>query len=167
MALKMMKQINSPDFFKLLSQNNNNNSTSNKVEKVIPDYLTIDTESNPLNKYIENAINISYIMKLEILKQKNLEPDKFVNISEVLSMPGLLSDQQPSDEDYKYILCLIGKILENNGITVGIYKENDVKDRIDLSAIQFIFSGLINKKNINLNFLKNLEKIIFFVLKLI
>ena len=91
-------------------------------------------------------------MKLEILKQKQLHPQKFINISTTLSSPGLLSDLQPSIEDYKYILCLIGKILENNRIIVGIYKENDIKDRLDLSAIQFIFSGLINKKKYKLTF---------------
>jgi hypothetical protein len=67
-------------------------------------------------------------MKLQILKEEISNPEKFVKISEVLSNPGLLSDQQPSDDDYKYILCLIGKILENNGIKVGIYKENNIKD---------------------------------------
>ena len=39
-------------------------------------------------------------------------------------------------------------MLENQGIEVGIYQKGSDKDRIDLSSIQFIFSGLINKKNI-------------------
>ena len=83
---------------------NENISNNNLNEEIfIPDYETIDVESNPLNKYIENAINISYTMKLEILKQKNSHPDNFVNIEEVLSSQGLLSDQQPSEKDYKYI----------------------------------------------------------------
>ena len=110
-----------------------------------------------MNKFIENAINISYTMKQQILKQKSNHPDMFINIINTLATPGLLTDVQPSDEDYKYILCLIGKILENNGITVGIYKENNIKDRIDLAAIQFIFSGLINKKKYKIlfNFTEN------------
>ena len=91
-------------------------------------------------------------MKLEILKQKSNNPELFINIANTLSHPGLLESQNPTNEDYKYILSLIGKILENNGITVGIYKYYDIKDRIDLASIQFIFSGLINKKKFKLFF---------------
>ena len=157
MWFQVMRQVN-PIFLdkclKMMEKNNKKeeNNTNKNIEIIIPEYETIDTESNPLNKYIENAINISYTMKLEILKEQNSNPEKFVKLTEVLSSPGLLSDQQPSNDDYKYILCLIGKILENNGITVGIYKENNIKDRIDLSAIQFIFSGLINKKKYKIKF---------------
>ena len=133
--------------------NINNNINNNKIQKKIPDYETIDIETNPFNKYIENVINISYTMKLDILKNQN--SNKFINIAQVLSSPGFLNGQHSINEDYKYILCLIGKILQNNGIIVGIYKKNNKKDRIDLSAIQFIFSGLINKKKYKLKFSVN------------
>ena len=44
--------------------NEYNNNTKNSIEqKEIPEYETIDTESDPLNKYIENAINYSSLMK--------------------------------------------------------------------------------------------------------
>ena len=117
-------------------------------EIIIPEYETIDTESNPMNKYIENAINFSYSVKQELLEEKRLHPNRFINIDTILSSPGLLSNSQPSKNDYKYILCLIGKILKNKDIEVGIYNDSQNKDRIDLCSIQFIFSGLINKKNI-------------------
>ena len=123
-----------------------------KFEKHIPDFQIIDTEKNPLNKYIENAINLSHTMKKQILKEKQFHPEKFLKISMILSSPGLLSNVVPTYNDYNYILCLIGKILENNGIIVGIYKQNNNKDRVDLSAIQFIFSGLINRKKYRLQF---------------
>ena len=134
-----------------------NNVNTIEEENPIQEYEILDTETNPMNKFIENAINISYTMKQQIIKQKSTHPDMFINIANVLATPGLLTDVQPSDEDYKYILCLIGKILENNGITIGIYKENNIKDRIDLAAIQFIFSGLISKKKFKIlfNFTEN------------
>ena len=160
---QMIRQINPQileQCFNVMRKNKAKEENVNKnIEIVIPEFETIDTESNPLNKYIENAINISYVMKLEILKEENSNPEKFVKITETLSSPGLLSDQQPSNDDYKYILCLVGQLLENNGIKVGIYKENDIKDRIDLSAIQFIFSGLINKKKYKLKFSDEEDKI--------
>jgi len=135
--------------------NEYNNNTKNSIEqKEIPEYETIDTESDPLNKYIENAINYSSLMKHLIVQQKKSNPDYFINIQETLSSPGLLSQKNPSDNDYKYILCLLGKILENQGIEVGIYKNGLNRDRIDLSAIQFIFSGLINRKKYRLKFAK-------------
>ena len=118
----------------------------------IPEYETIDTESNPMNKYIENAINFSYHIKREIIKEKQSNPNKFIDIESTLSSTGLLSTSNPSPNDYKYILCLIGKILKNKNIEVGIYEENKNKDRIDLSSIQFIFSGLINRKKFRICF---------------
>jgi len=124
-------------------------------EIIIPEYETIDTESNPMNKYIENAINFSYSIKHELLEEKRLHPNRFINIDTILSSPGLLSNSQPSKNDYKYILCLIGKILKNKDIEVGIYNDSQNKDRIDLCSIQFIFSGLINKKKYTVGILPN------------
>ena len=124
-------------------------------EIIIPEYETIDTESNPMNKYIENAINFSYSIKQELLEEKRLHPNRFIKIDTILSSPGLLSNSQPSTNDYKYILCLIGKILKNKNIEVGIYNNSTNKDRIDLCSIQFIFSGLINKKKYTIGILPN------------
>ena len=140
-----------------ITNNNTSNKSNNENQNIIIDYEILDTETNPMNKFIENAINISYTMKQQILKEKSRNSGIFINIINTLATPGLLTDVQPSDEDYKYILCLIGQILENNGITVGIYKENNIKDRIDLAAIQFIFSGLISKKKFKIlfNFTEN------------
>ena len=123
MGLYLMRQIN-PNFFINYYQNlekrnekniniNNNSNNDNNIER-IPEYETIDTETNPINKYIENAINMSYKMKLEIIKEQLLNPGNFVNIDTTLFSPGLLSNLEPSNEDYKYILCLIGKILQKN-----------------------------------------------------
>ncbi len=159
---QMMSQINPQsllNFMNNMPTNNNNNINNNQQnqnviqsEVSIPDFETIDTESNPMNKYIENAINFSYAVKHQILREKKANPDRFINIETTLSSPGLLSSNFPSKNNYKYILCLIGKILKNNGIEVGIYKQCKDKDRIDLASIQFIFSGLITKKKYKLCF---------------
>jgi len=171
MGLSMMRNLNPAilnQMNEIMEERDKEKESSNlnkEIEAELPEFETIDIESNPLNKYIENAINISYVMKLEIEKQKSAHPELFVNISEVLSSPGLLSNQEPSDADYKYLLCLIGKILENNQITVGIYKENNIKDRVELSAIQFIFSGLINKKKYKLKFCDEINENYFLCLR--
>ena len=142
-----------PKILNIFIQKNSekNNLSNNIIESsndlnIIPEYETISLETNPLNIYLENAINISYNIKEDICIQKQIEPNKFFNINQVLSNPGFLQTTQPSINDYKYILCLIGKILENHGISVGIYKNNKRKDRVDLLSIQFLFNGLINKK---------------------
>ena len=148
------------NFIEKKSEENNLNNkikqNSNDLE-IMPEYETISLETDPLNIYLENAINISYNIKKDICMRKQIAPNKFFNISQVLSNPGFLQTEQPSKNDYKYILCLIGKILENHGISVGIYKNNKRKDRIDLLSIQFLFNGLINKKKyvLTLNLNKN------------
>ena len=144
--------------------NNNHNNDNNLIinnqpkkkfeikEKEIPEYETIDTETDPVNKFIENAINYSSIVKHSIIIQKGKNPELFIDIDETLKTPGLLSKKNPSKNDYKYILCLLGRILKNQGIEVAVYEKENNKDRIDLSSIQFIFSGLISKKKYRLTF---------------
>ena len=165
---QMMSQINPlalQNIMNSMPNNNMNNPITNIAQQnqniiqqqeqqdiAIPDYETIDTESNPMNKYIENAINFSYAVKHQILKEK--KANKFIDIETTLSSPGLLSGSNPSKNDYKYILCLIGKILQNHEIEVGIYKKVEEKDRIDLASIQFIFSGLISKKKYKILYTK-------------
>ena len=132
-----------------------NNQPKKKVEikeKEIPEYETIDTESDPVNKFIENAINYSWRIKNLIVNQKKKNPKLFIDIDETLKTPGLLSKKNPSKNDYKYILCLLGRILRNQGIEVAVYEKENNKDRIDLSSIQFIFSGLISQKKYKLTF---------------
>ena len=146
-AMNTMSNNNSNDSYQLQENQNDIESAS-----LIPDFDTIDTESNPMNKYIENAINFSYILKHTIISNKKAFPNNFIDIEKTLLSPGLLSQNKPSPNDYKYILCLIGKILKNKDIEVGIYKNSGDKDRIDLASIQFIFSGLINKKKYKIGF---------------
>jgi hypothetical protein len=116
MGLNLIGQINPgilTSFYQNLENRNENNVNNNNIItndnnfEDIPEYETIDTETNPLNKYIENAINMSYTMKLEISKEQLSNPGNFVNIEKTLSSPGLLSNLEPSYDDYKYILCLI------------------------------------------------------------
>ena len=150
------------DYFPYIPNFNNINNNFNKINKTnpqkkIPEYETIDTEPNPVNRYIENAINYSNIMKYFIIAQQNAHPEYFINIEETLSSPGLLYQNFPSNMDYQYILSLIGKILVNKGIKVGIYKQGYNINRIDLSAVQFIFSGLINRKKYRLKFSQNIS----------
>ena len=135
---------------KTKTNNNQNNFTIFSNIDEIPNFDTLDTEKNALNKFIENAINLTYTIKLELLKEKQSSPEKFMNIQEILSSPGLLSNQNNLSKDHEYILCLLGRLLENYEITVGIYKENSFEDNVDSAAIQFIFSGLISKKKFEL-----------------
>ena len=160
--IMMMNNYNNYNNYNINLQQQNNFQLKPSIsqdniqsEIIIPEYETIDTESNPMNKYIENAINFSYSVKQELLEEKRLHPNRFINIDTILSSPGLLSNSQPSKNDYKYILCLIGKILKNKDIEVGIYNDSQNKDRIDLCSIQFIFSGLINKKKYTVGILPN------------
>ena len=142
--------------------NNINNITNINFNHIqlpsqIPDYETIDTEQDPVNRYIENAINYSKVMKYLIDFQNSQNPGYFINIEQTLLTPGLLYQNFPTPMDYQYILCLLGKILKNKGIKVGIYNQGYNLERIDLSAVQFIFSGLINKKKYRLKFSPNIN----------
>ena len=156
--MQNLNQNNNPYCPLITDMNFNNNNYNNiNIPKIIPEYETIDTESNPVNRYIENAINYSSYMKKIIASQKTTNPEYFENIDLTLATPGFLFQNYPSPMDHKYILCLLGKMLENKGIKVGIYKQSYYINRIDLSVVQFIFSGLINKKKYRLKFSQNIN----------
>ena len=101
------------------------------------------------NKKINNVLKQMSIFgrtaKNQIQKDKNRYPERYINTSKALKMeskdPGL------------FALALLSKHLENLGIETAIEKDENPKEQNnDLTGLQFIFNGMINRKKYDLHF---------------
>ena len=107
--------------------------------------------------FINSAVYVSYLIKQININEKINKPNSFHDIKTTLKYPGLISDI-PLPEDYIFILSLIGKILEDKGIDVNIYKEKQGFDKLDGASLQYLFSGLTEKKKYEIYFELGPEK---------
>jgi hypothetical protein len=102
-------------------------------------------------------------MKYYNPKKKEKEPEKFINIDEVIKKPGLLSKEKEDKNDFDFILSLIGGILKDKNIDLNILKYNNEeeksKDKLSDACLQYLFCGLLDKKKIEINFKLDKQKI--------
>ena len=101
--------------------------------------------------YINSAANLSDLMKHININKKINYPSIFHDHKIILKYPGLISNTI-LDEDYIFILSLIAQILEEKGINVSIYKKNQGMDKLDGASLQYLFSGLTEKKKYEISF---------------
>ena len=110
-----------------------------------------------IGDYINSAVYLSYMMKKINLDEQKNYPFKFYNKKEILKYPGLISNVF-HNEDYIFILSLIAQILEEKGINVSIYKENEEMDKADGATLQYLFNGFTEKKKYEIQFDLGTEK---------
>ena len=101
--------------------------------------------------YINSAANLSDLMKLININKKNNHPSIFYDHKIISKYPGLIANNA-LHEDYIFILSLIAKILEEKGINISIYKEKQGMDKLDGASLQYLFSGLTEKKKYEISF---------------
>ena len=84
-------------------------------------------------------------MKQININDKKQYPYKLNNPKTILKYPGLISNNV-NENDYPYVLSLISEILAEKGINSNIYKDNQGIDKLDEASLQYLFSGLTEKK---------------------
>ena len=107
-----------------------------------------------LDDYINSAVYISNLMKEININEKRENRDKIPNPKKILKYPWLISDN-PFKEDYKFILSLFYKILKEKEINTLIYdkiKENQGTEELVSASLHYLFSGLTEKKRIEICF---------------
>ena len=104
-----------------------------------------------IREMIEDICFIGNIMKKEIIEEKKYNPEKFITIEEALN-------NIKEEYDYSFsCLGILAKYLENIGVITVINKNilnnNDGEiDVINLMILQFIITGMIEKKKYNFIF---------------
>ena len=124
------KQKNLRD--KNLNLDNIENTTSQKTNEKI-------------NNVLEDMCIYGAATKNEIRKEKQKNPEKFIETSKALEM-------ENKDEGI-FALGLLAQNLENIGVETAIESnENQSEQNNDLTGLQFFTNGMINKKKYDLHF---------------
>ena len=105
-------------------------------------------------KYIEDTIDFSRILNQYIKIEKMKNPNKFLDINKTLVNFNDYSSILNSYKHGDFILALLGKFFEQNGIKTHILKEKDMNyDNLELTTLQTVFSlGSQRKYKIHLDF---------------
>ena len=105
--------------------------------------------------FINSAVYLSDMMnKINIIEKKKC-PNKLISTKKVMKYPGLITKKFEKNEQI-FTLSLISNILEEKGINVNIYKENESNNKIDGANLQYLFNGFTEKKKYEIKF--GLEK---------
>ena len=107
--------------------------------------MTSKNKSKQINEVLENMCIYGYITKKEIEEEKKNNREKFIETSKALKL-------EEKDEGL-FALGLISQNLENLGVKTAI-EVNENLDTLeeDLTSLQFITNGMINKKRYDLHF---------------
>ena len=103
-------------------------------------------QGEELKKIVEDMCEIGALMKKEILKEKEKNPEKFISIEEAT---------KGNDIDINFCLGVLAQNLEDIGIITAIEKEasnEELNIKSSEMVLQFIMNGLIDKKKFDLHF---------------
>jgi len=100
-------------------------------------------ETNMKN-LIEDMCILSDITKNEIIEEKTKNPEKFIKTEDALNCKNKKSTQ--------FVMGLLAKNLENNGVVTAIEKQNDNSLEEENTSLQFMVNGLGKKKKYDLHF---------------
>ena len=113
------------------------NSRQNRTNQI--NNNTADTK-----KLIENMCVLSDITKNEKNKKKKKNPEKFIKTEDAL--------KSTDKKSPLFVMGLIAKSLENNGVVTAIEKESDNNLEEANTSLQFMVNGLGKKKKYDLHF---------------
>ena len=108
-----------------------NNLSKEEIKKVIK-----------RTQLLEDMSIMGTITKDKIIKEKQTNPEKFISTENII--------KQKNDNEKLYALGIFSKVLENQGITTAITKQNE-KEKDDIT-MQFLMNGMSDKKKYNLHF---------------
>ena len=101
--------------------------------------------------FIQNNLEYSSKIKRYIAKEKAYNPENYIKIDETIGDLDNLGKEFNSDNS-EYVLSLIGKSIENQGIEMNISKKKDEQiQKVELASIQSIFT-LTSQKKYDLHF---------------
>ena len=104
-----------------------------------------ETKNTKLREVIEDMCILSDITKKEIIEEKKNHPEKFIKTEEAL--------QSHNKNSSLFVMGLLAKSLENNGITTAIERNNNQNNLEEANTtLQFMINGLGKKKKYDLHF---------------
>ena len=103
-------------------------------------------------RFIEDNINYTDILKRYIINDKIQNPNNYIDIDETINNVDNVNTNLNSKENAYFILSLLGKCIENNGIQSFISKSKNTKfNDIEMASIQSLIS-LGNEKKFEIHY---------------
>ena len=135
---KIVKRAINPN----ISYKYENLPTQNQIkEEIINKYKDPDSVLKTTQLVESDIATLGSIIKEEIIKEKNENPDKFLDIEEIIQ-----------DEDNEnFAVGVLAKSLENAGISTVIEKKSENID-VSNASLQFLTSGLAYKKKLTMTY---------------
>jgi len=97
---------------------------------------------------LEDMSTMGSIVKQQIIKEKEENPEKFISTKEII--------EKKLQDDQLYSLGIFSKVLENQGTTTVIEKNEDgdkeIEEKNMKTSLQFLVNGMSDKKKYNLHF---------------
>ena len=116
-----------------------------REKKEDPENMTEQEKNKQINDVLEDMCIYGEATKKEIKEEKEKHPEKFVETSQALTME--------NQDSGLFALGLISSNLEELGIETAIEKdENPNEQNNDLTCMQFLSNGMVNKKKYDLHF---------------
>jgi hypothetical protein len=98
-------------------------------------------------RFIEDNINYTDILKRYIINDKIQNPNNYIDIDETINNVDNVNTNLNSKENAYFILSLLGKCIENNGIQSFISKSKNTEfNDIEMASIQQLISFVNEKK---------------------
>jgi len=144
------------DEIKIISKNLSNNDKECLKENIKNNFKPFKSNISDLIKkksFIENNLDYSRTLKKYIIIEKNKNPDNFIKMDEVLKDSEKAFDEIDSVNS-DFILSVIGKCAQKNGIEVYITKKsNEDYKNLELASVQSLFIlGMQKKYELHFNF---------------
>ena len=117
----------------------------NDINKMFQSKKEYKSDFEKTKDFIKDNMEYSSMIKRYVTKEKILHPEKYLNIDNTI---GVLDNfTKDLNENNDYVLSLLGKSVENNGIEINISKKKDENfEKIELASIQSIFTLSAHKK---------------------
>jgi len=118
------------------------------------EYENPDEKEKGINKLLSDMSIYGETTKREILKEKEINPNKFISIDEALEKGSSYYDFEGFQNEY-FILALLAKVLMNEGCVVSIERDkpnNKEENYEKYTTLQFLINGMFNLKKYICNF---------------
>ena len=148
--LDIKKRINMRQYKLRNSQNTEDNNKSDNISLIEKAGKLKGLSSEDIKKetkkaqLIEDMSAMGTIMKEEIIKEKETNPEKFISTEEII---------QQKSNDQVYALGIFSKVLENQGMVTAIEKGSGEEEKqTAMTTMQFLVNGMSNRNKYNLHF---------------
>ena len=122
----------------------------NNINKIFEQKKNYISDFEKTKDFIEDNMEYSSMIKRYVTKEKILHPENYIDMDKNIKLLDNFSKDLNDNNDY--VLSLLGKSVENNGIEMNISKKKDENfEKIELASIQSIFT-LSDKKKYELHF---------------